>query len=310
MKSMATSACPLAFPLVRARVVDYLDLVRPRVALLVLFTVGAGALAGGGAGSPLEVLHAVLGTALVAAGASALNQLLERHTDARMRRTEGRPLPAGRVLPGEVLVLGVGLAAVGVAYLALALRQPLAALVAAFTFVSYVFLYTPLKRRTTLNTLVGAVPGALPPVIGWTAIRGRIDPEAIALFLILFVWQVPHFLAIAWIYREDYARAGLRMLPVVDQEGTQTSRQMVHYCLVLIPASLLPVALGLTGPAYALGAVLLGLGFLASSLRFAQRCSDSQARRVLRASLVYLPALLALLLADGLSQPVAFALWP
>src|SRR5438270_12789353 len=159
-------------------------------------------------------------------------------------------------------MLGAG----GVAYLAVALYQPYAALVAAVTYVSYVFVYTPLKRKTTLNTLVGAVPGALPPVIGWTAMRGSIDPEAIVLFLIVFLWQVPHFLAIAWIHRDDYARAGLRMLPVVDRAGGMTARQMVSYCLALIPVSLAPAALGLAGPGDLAGAVLLGLGFLGWAL--------------------------------------------
>jgi protoheme IX farnesyltransferase len=306
MKAIATTVCPQAAPLERTRVADYLELVRPRVAMLVLFTVAAGALAAGGATHLADVAHALLGTALVAAGASALNQLLERHSDALMRRTENRPLPNGRILPVEVLALGLGLAGGGILYLALALRQPLAALVAAFTFATYVFLYTPLKRRTSLNTLVGAVPGALPPVIGWTAVRGRIDPEAVALFLILFLWQVPHFLAIAWIYRDEYGRAGLCMLPVFDRDGTETGRQMVLYCLALIPASLVPVALGLSGPVYSAGAIVLGGGFLASTLRFARASSIGQARRVLRASLIYLPAVLALLLLDTLSRPGGF----
>jgi protoheme IX farnesyltransferase len=171
--------------------------------------------------------------------------------------------------------------------------------VAAFTFLSYVFIYTPLKRKTPLNTLVGAVPGALPPVIGWTAIRGSIDREALALFLIVFLWQVPHFLAIAWIYREQYARAGLCMLPVVDPDGTQTGRQMVRYCLVLIPASLVPAGLDMAGGVYIAAAVLLGLGFLLRCIAFTRESSVAQARRVLRASLVYLPLLFLLLLLDG-----------
>jgi protoheme IX farnesyltransferase len=289
---LSTSAPPLG----SARAADYLDLIRPRVTLLVLFTVAAGGyLAAHGAPEPAVLLHAVLGTALVAAGASSLNQFLERHSDGLMQRTENRPLPAGRMQPGVVLGLGIGLAVMGLAYLAISLRQPLTALVAGFTFASYVFLYTPLKRRTPLNTLVGAVPGALPPVIGWTAARGAIDPEAIALFLIVFLWQVPHFLAIAWIYRDQYARAGMMMLPVVDPDGTRTSRQMVRYCLALIPVSLLPAVLDMAGPAYLIGGVLLGLFFLTSAVGFAQVSSVGRARRVLRASLVYLPALFLLL---------------
>ncbi len=286
--------------LTRSRVTDYVELTKPRIAVLVLFTVAAGVLFA--AGSQLDVLllvNAVCGTALVAAGASALNQWLERHTDARMRRTENRPLPSGRLQPLEALVFGCLLGVIGVVYLAVALPTPWAALVAAITFVGYVAIYTPLKTRTTLNTLVGAVPGALPPVIGWVAVRGKIDPEAIALFLILFLWQVPHFLAIAWIYREDYGRAGLKMLPVVDPSGLLTGRRMIGYCLVLIAASLLPVQLGVSNGLYLLGALVLGLLFLATTIVFFRDRSLKSARRVLRASLIYLPGLLLLLVLDG-----------
>lgn len=308
---LATTVCPEAPLLTRTRLADYLELTKPRVAVLVLFTVAAGALlAAHGVPDFIALVHTLCGTALVAAGASALNQLLERQTDALMVRTENRPLPAGRLQPGEVLVLGAGLGIAGVLYLAATLRQPTAALVAAATFVSYVFLYTPLKRVTPLNTLVGAVPGALPPVIGWTAMRGSVDLEVVTLFLILFLWQVPHFLAIAWIYRDDYARAGLKMLPVVDREGGSTAHQMVTYCLALLPVSLTPVLWGLGGPLYLGGAFVLGVGFLIRALHFTQSRSVGQARRVLRASLVYLPALLALLLLESLYRPVALALWP
>jgi protoheme IX farnesyltransferase len=292
-------------------VADYVELTKPRVAVLVLFTVAAGAwLAARQQPDVVSLLHTLIGTAFVAAGASALNQLLERHTDALMRRTENRPLPAGRLQPLEVALFGLALGIAGLVYLAVMVRQPLAVLVAAVTFASYVFLYTPLKRRTTLNTLVGAIPGALPPVIGWTAMGGPLGREAAALFLILFVWQVPHFLAIAWIYREDYARAGLRMLPVVDRLGRITARQMVVYCLVLIPVSLVPVLLQRAGPAYLLGALLLGVFFLNGAWAFWRTRSIAQARRVLRASLIYLPALFALLLFEGLTQSVALAVWP
>jgi protoheme IX farnesyltransferase len=278
---------------------DYLELTKPRVAVLVLFTVGVGFFLAGGSPHWLALAHTLLGTALVAGGASALNQLLERRSDARMKRTRNRPLPAGRLRPVEVLVFGLALGAGGTAYLALALPHPAAALVAAVTFVCYVFVYTPLKRLTSVNTLVGAVPGALPPVIGWAAARGSLDGQAAALFLILFLWQVPHFLAIAWIYREDYARAGLRMLPVADRTGGLTGGCMVAYCLTLIPASVLPAACGWAGGLYVLGAAALGLGFLACALGFLHTTSLRQARWVLRASLVYLPLLLALLLLDG-----------
>jgi protoheme IX farnesyltransferase len=281
------------------RLADYLALTKPRVAVLVLFTVAAGALLAGGRATPVAVVvHAVVGTALVAAGASALNQWLERHRDARMYRTRTRPLPARRLQPVECLVFGALLGVAGVAYLALLLPRPCAAWLAAFTFVCYVCVYTPLKPRTTLNTLVGAVPGAMPPVIGWCAVSGTVTEEAAALFVVLFLWQVPHFLAIAWMYRDEYARAGLCMLPVVDPEGGATARQMVLYCLALLPASLGPVLLGDAGLVYMLGAVPLGLAFLAGALRFHRERTTAEARKVLRTSLLYLPGLFALLLLD------------
>jgi protoheme IX farnesyltransferase len=289
-----------ALPLIQARVADYVELFRLKVSLLVLFTVAVGVfLASGSAVDVPQLFHVLFGTALVAAGASALNQLLERHTDALMSRTENRPLPSGRLTPLEVLLFGTALAGAGLVYLAVAVRHPLAAIVAGITFVSYVFLYTPLKKKTPLNTLVGAVPGALPPVIGWTAVRGSLDNEAIALFLIVFLWQVPHFLAIAWIYRDQYARAGMCMLPVLDSDGRQTARQMVRYCLMLLLVSLMPAAWGMAGTFYIVAALFLGLGFLVSCWKFRQASSDAQARRVLRASLVYLPLLLLLLLLDA-----------
>jgi protoheme IX farnesyltransferase len=302
--------CPEAPPLVATRAADYLELTKPRVLVLVLFTVAAGSFLAAGPGLNLLVLlHTLLGTTLVAAGASALNQFLERHSDALMHRTENRPLPAGRLHVLEVLLLGLVLGAAGVTYLAVTLDRPWAAVVAGVTFASYVFVYTPLKRLTTWNTLIGAVPGALPPVIGWVAAGGSLGPGVIALFLILFLWQVPHFLAIAWIYRDDYARAGLRMLPVLDRHGRRTARVMVAYCLALIAASLGPVLLGGAGLLYLTGALVLGGGFLACALGFRRRSSIEQARRVLKASLLYLPVLLALLLLDALTTPVALAFW-
>jgi len=224
--------------------------------------------------------------------------VLERESDALMQRTRDRPLPAGRLRAGEVLVFGFGSAVIGVGYLALALPSPLAAVVAALTFLSYVFVYTPLKRMTPLNTLVGAIPGALPPVIGWTAVRGSVGAEIGALFAVLFLWQMPHFLAIAWIYRADYERAGLRMLPAVDPEGGMIGRLMICYCLALVAVSLAPLVVGAAGPVYLAGALFLGIGFLACAVGFAWRRSLSRARVVLRASLVYLPALLTLLVMD------------
>jgi heme o synthase len=297
-----------ALPVARNRVADYVELTKPRIAVLVLFTVAVGGwLAGMGEGDGLVLFHTLCATALVASGASALNQLLERNSDALMRRTEHRPLPAGRLHPFEVLVFGLGLGIGGLIYMTATVRQPLAVGVTAITFVSYVWLYTPLKRVTTLNTLVGAVPGALPPVIGWTAVRGTLGSEAVMVFLIMFLWQLPHFLAIAWIYRDDYARAGLRMLPVMDPDGTSTSRKMVGFCAALVAASFLPVTISPAGLFYVLGAGVLGGIFLASTLQFTRDCSVVQARRVLRASLVYLPLLLALLLLQGLAANIALA---
>jgi protoheme IX farnesyltransferase len=306
----ATTLAADAGVLPRTRVADYLELTRPRVAVLVLFTVAVGAVLGARGSLDLTVLlHTLAGTALVAAGASALNQLLERHSDALMRRTENRPLPAGRLHPSEVLLFGCGLALAGIVYLATALDRPWAAIVAAVTFLSYVCVYTPLKRKTPLNTLVGAVPGALPPVIGWTAVRGSLGPEALTLFGIVFLWQVPHFLAIAWIYRDDYARARLQMLPVTDRAGPRTGRCMLMYCVALLSVSLAPVLISGAGPLYLIGALVLGAGFLARAIGFMRSSSQARARSVLRASLIYLPALLALLLLDGTSAPAALAFW-
>jgi protoheme IX farnesyltransferase len=294
------------------RIADYVELTKPRIAVLVLVTVAAGAFfASAGAVDGLVLLHAIGGTALVAAGASALNQLLERRTDAQMARTANRPLPSGRLTPLEVLLFGLALSVGGLVWLAFALPSPCAAWVAAVTFVGYVGIYTPLKRWTTLNTLIGAVPGALPPVIGWCAVKGELTLEAGLLFAVLFFWQLPHFLAIAWLYREQYGRAGLRMTPVDDPTGSKTAVQMVLYCVLLVVASLAPVLCGRAGGLYLVGAGLLGWMFLASTLGFlveardkSPRRSDAAARRVLRASLVYLPALLLVLSLDRV-----FPLW-
>ncbi len=306
----AVTVCEPPPTLARLRAADYIELTKPRIAVLVLFTVAAGGLlatngellATNGTVEWLlivQIVHAVVGTALVASGASALNQLLERHSDARMRRTENRPLPTGRLQPFEVAIFGTLLGLGGVAYLALLLPTPWAAVVAALTLVGYVFVYTPLKPLTPLNTLVGAVPGAMPPVIGWVAVRGTLTTEALTLFLILFLWQIPHFLAIAWIYRDDYAQAGLKMLPVVDPNGETTAARMLTYCLTLIPVSLLPVLTGHANVVYSVGAVALGVLFLGSAWQFRGKRSLKTARRVLRVSLIYLPGLLVCWLIDG-----------
>jgi len=285
----------------RSRWLDFVELTKPRIAVLVLFTVGVGALLAYQPGLDLmQLVHALVGTALVASGASALNQWLERESDAQMRRTENRPLPTGRLSSAEVFCFGVALSIVGLGYMFFLMLHPLAGALTAATLVSYVFVYTPLKRKTTLNTLIGAVPGALPPVIGWSAMTGTLDTSAGILFLIVFLWQIPHFLAIAWIYREDYARAGLKMLPVVDEDGGATSRQMVLYTFALIPISLLPVLLGDASLMYGFGALGLGAFFLRSVLRFVVAPSQGQAKKVLHASLVYLPGVMMLLLMERL----------
>jgi protoheme IX farnesyltransferase len=298
----ATAAYPAATPLSWARVADYVELSKPRIAFMALLTVAAGAwLAAAGKPNWLLICHTLFGSALVAAGSSALNQFMERDSDALMRRTERRPLPAGRMTPTEVLGAGLLLGMTGILYLVF-FSTALAAAVAALTLVSYVCLYTPLKRYTSLNTLIGAVPGALPPVIGWTAVRGSVDIEILAIFAVMFLWQVPHFLAIAWIHREDYARASMCMLPVVDSEGGICGRQMVAYCLTLIPISLMPTMMGRAGLIYMIGAIVLGLGYLAAAIAFARGHSLQQARGVLRASLIYLPAFFILLLIDAGSR--------
>lgn len=299
---MRTAVYALTSSRVRGRVADYIELTKPRITLMVLLTLAVGAaLATTGTLDWLRLAQTLLGTTLVASGASALNQLFERESDASMRRTESRPLPAGRLQPIEVLCFGLLLGIAGFAYL-MVCRQTLAAGLALATFLAYVFVYTPLKRLTSLNTLVGAIPGALPPVIGWASVRETIGPEIGIVFLIVFLWQVPHFLAIAWMYRQDYARAGLCMLPVMDTTGAMTSRQMISYCLALICVSLLPLVYGNAGGVYLMGALLLGCGFLVSAIYFALEPGLARARGMLRVSLIYLPCLLALLLMDAVPR--------
>jgi protoheme IX farnesyltransferase len=277
---------------------DFLELTKPRITLLVVLTALVGFVMGSRGGvSPGGLLAVVVGVGLVASGASALNMLLERDTDALMRRTRERPLPASRLQPPEALAFGTLLTGLGLLALYW-LCGPTATGVAFATWASYLFAYTPLKRRTSLSTLVGAVPGALPPVIGWAAARGSVDAAAFVLFAILFFWQVPHFLAIAWIYREDYARGGLPMLPVLDPEGHLTGRQAVSHSLALLFASLAPAAAGMAGPFYLVGAALLGMGLTAVALVAALDRTTLAARRLFLGSIVYLPLLSALLLLD------------
>jgi len=282
------------------RLSDYLALTKPRVVAMVLVTTAVGFHLGS-VGSPvfLRLLYTLAGTALAAAGTLALNQYMERDVDARMERTRHRPLPEGRVHPGEALGLGCALLVAGVALLALAV-EPLAAVVTAAIAIIYLLLYTPLKRVSSLCSLVGAIPGALPPVAGWAAARGALGLEPWVLFAIMFFWQIPHSLAIARLYREDYARAGIRLLPVVDRDGPSTGTHVVAHCLALVPVGLLPTLIGLAGPAYFLVALAAGLAFLWSGIMLARGRSAADARRLMVASLVYLPVLLGVMALDKL----------
>jgi protoheme IX farnesyltransferase len=283
------------------RVADLLELTKPRITFMVVVSAAAGFYLGAGSnellGDFFRLLNAMLGTALVASGASCLNQFLERESDRWMDRTSQRPLPAGRIEPAVALLFGVLLAVAGSTYLWFA-ANPLTAILGALTLLLYVAVYTPLKQHSSLCTIVGAVPGALPPVMGWTAATGAVTAEAWALFSILFFWQMPHFLAIAWIYRDDYRRGGQPMLPVIDPSGGSTARQIVLYGLALLPTSLLPAALGLCGSVYFAGALVLGLGFLAVGVHTAMARTVASARLLLRVSVAYLPALLALMALD------------
>ncbi|MGE3317259.1 MAG: heme o synthase [Planctomycetaceae bacterium] len=275
-----------------ARFYDYLELTKPRIAILALVTVTVGYLLSSAGEWQLEpLLHALAGISLVAAGSSALNQFIERHIDARMHRTAQRPLPSGRLQPAEALWFGIGTGVVGTVYLAVAVNV-LTAVLAASTLALYVLAYTPLKQLTSLSTAIGAIPGALPPVLGWTAAGGSLDAGAFSLFAILFLWQFPHFLAICWLYREEYANAGLRMLPAVNPRPRVTGYLAVVYALALIPASFLPTRVVLAGDAYLLIAAVLGLAYLASAIRFCRNETRSSARGLLWTSLVYLPVLL------------------
>ena len=279
----------------RERVSAYLELTKPRITLLIVLTSAAGfGLASRGNLNYAALTSALFGIALLSSGIATLNQYMERDLDGLMRRTAGRPLPSGKLLPWEAMAFGVGLTVAAEIYL-LAFVNPLSAMLGLTVIAGYLFGYTPLKTRTSLSTLVGAFPGAVPPLIGWTAARGELSIEGWVLFAILFLWQFPHFLAIAWMYREDYSRAGILMLPVVEPDGRVTAQQIVVYTLMLIPVSLLPTILGMSGKVYFYGAIVLGLLFLYSSLRAAFSLSRQQARRLLLASVFYLPLLFILM---------------
>jgi protoheme IX farnesyltransferase len=289
-------AAVIAVPTLAA---DLLELTKPRITGLVSVTTAAGYLLGVAPHElqPAPFVTTVVGTALVAAASGVLNQVLERDLDRRMRRTAQRPLPAGRLAADFALLWGALLGASGILLLAFAVR-PLTALVSAATLAAYAFAYTPLKTRTSLATVVGAVPGAAPPLIGWTGATGELGLGGWVLFALLFLWQLPHFLAIAWLYRQDYRAAGMRMLTIDDPDFSRTSRQTVLWTMALLSISLVPAAIGLAGLAYLVGALALGLAFLGVAVVFARWPTVASARRLLLASVAYLPAVLAILVGD------------
>lgn len=286
---------------------DYIELTKPRITWLILMSTGIGYYFGLPTAATwweflrnvpyLSLFHTILGTGLIASGTAALNQWYEREADRRMRRTMHRPIPSGRLMPNRALLFGIALSVAGIVDLWLGANL-LSAAIGAFTLGSYLFLYTPLKQRTPLSTTVGAFPGAMPPVIGFAAAKGAITADAWVLFAILFLWQFPHFYSIAWMYREDYARAGIRMLPVIKPDGKRTAAEIVLYGLALVPMSMVPTMLGMTGRIYLAGALLLGLCFLYSGVRVAFERTVLRARHVLLASVIYLPLIYGLMLLD------------
>ncbi len=277
---------------------DYIALTKPRVTWLILMSTGVGYFFGAQNGWHLATLiHTIIGTGLIASGTAALNQWYEREADAKMRRTQARPLPAGRMDAWKALVFAVVISAAGFAELWIG-ANALSAMLGLFTLLCYLFVYTPLKQRSPHSTTIGSIPGAMPPLIGFAAASGKLTWEAWVLFAILFLWQFPHFYAIAWMYKEDYARAGIRMLPVVEPDGKSTARRIFLYSAALIPISLLPKYFAMAGNLYLYGAIALGLAFLYYGLRIRWDRTRQQARRVLLASVIYLPVLFSLMLFD------------
>ena len=276
---------------------DYLELTKPRITVFILLSTAIGFLCAGHFAGVWTFLHALIGTGLMASGTAALNQWYEREADAKMNRTKARPIPAGRISAVSAFWFGLALSILGFAELWLGANL-LAASLGAFTLVSYLFVYTPLKQRSPHSTTVGAIPGAMPPLIGFAAAAGTLNAEAWILYAILFLWQFPHFYAIAWMYREDYARAGIRMLPVVEPDGESTARRIVLFSLALIPVSLLPRFFGTAGNIYMIGALALGAFFFFAGARAAFDRTRPRARQVLLASVVYLPLLYGLLVLD------------
>lgn len=289
---------PETSPRARSAWADYVELTKPRLNFLVVLTTLAGYYLGADHGAPLaRLVHTVIGTTLVAAGASALNQLWEKETDKLMRRTRRRPLPDARLSPAPALWFGLTLAALGIAELWL-FANALSAMTAFVTLLTYLIWYTPLKLRTSLSTIVGAIPGALPALIGWAAATNTLSAAGWALFAIVFLWQMPHFLAIAWMHRDDYARAGMPLLPVIEPDGRSTGRQAVLYAAATIPVSLLPTLYGLAGPRYLAAAFVLGAIVLWLSFEFAATRTHEAARRLFFATIIYLPLLWTVLVID------------
>ena len=287
-------------PINWAKAWDYAILTKPRISLFVALSTSVGfVLASGPATELLTLLHTLLAALLVAGGSGALNQSLERDLDARMRRTKHRPLPAGRMGLREANLFGLAVSVSGILYMGLVVNW-LASLLAALTWGIYLFVYTPLKTRTVQNTTVGAVAGALPPVGGWAAAQGEVDLTAWVLFAIMFTWQFPHFLSIAWIYREDYARGGHKMLPVEDLGGGRTATRILLYSLLLFPIGVVPAVLGVSGWIYGIASVLLGLGLFYASFAFFKTRTDRCAKDLMRATLIYLPALWGVMILDKL----------
>jgi len=280
----------------RAR--EYIELTKPRITWLILMSAGIGYYFGARHGwSALNLFHTLIGTALIASGTAALNQWYEWEADSKMKRTQGRPIPSGRIGKQPALIFGIVVAAAGFLQLAIMVNV-LTAILGLFTLVTYLFLYTPLKSRSRHSTTIGAIPGAMPPLIGYAAASGVLTAEAWALYAILFIWQFPHFYAIAWMYRDEYSKAGIRMLPVEEPDGISTARQILAFSVILIPVSLAPKYLAMAGNIYLIGALLMGLVFLYAGIQVAREKTLARARSVLLASVIYLPVLYGLMLID------------
>lgn len=297
MKTSASTLSPVDVQ-GRSAFAIFSDLVKARLTLLVVLTTLAGFYAASeGVMDGLLLLHTLVGTALVACGAAALNEWWERDLDAKMERTASRPIPSGEMTPRAVLLVGAFMCIAGLIHLALMVNL-LTSLLGIATMATYLFIYTPLKTRTTLNTLIGAIPGGLPPLMGWAAARDEVSREGWALFAIIFFWQLPHFLAIAWLYRDEYEKAGFVMLPSRDPDGSRTGKQAISHTLGLIPVSLCPSLFGVTGVVYFFGALLMGMAFLWCAIRFSRDLTRVRARQLFFASILYLPLLFGLMALD------------